>query len=283
MDIYPDYGGYVVKDIMNSAEIKKITAVISPDITRRLELIYKPLTGSTNTDARGLVNAAYGGRTLYAVIAEAQTDGRGTQGRSFYSPKGSGLYMSLLIPFGDCCDKLPLATPAAAVGVCDAVCSAGAVFNTEKDPSVKWVNDIYLGRKKICGILTESVMRDGGIAAVIIGIGINVYPPDGDFPTGLSGKAGAAFTERIQGLRNRLAAEVICRVTYAVCLRGKHEIISQYRKRCMTIGCTVDAFIDGCPESCTAEDITDDCHLLLRRADGSTFTVISSAQLLRYT
>lgn len=272
-----------MKDIMNSAEIKKITAVISPDITRRLELIYKPLTGSTNTDARGLVNAAYGGRTLYAVIAEAQTDGRGTQGRSFYSPKGSGLYMSLLIPFGDCCDKLPLATPAAAVGVCDAVCSAGAVFNTEKDPSVKWVNDIYLGRKKICGILTESVMRDGGIAAVIIGIGINVYPPDGDFPTGLSGKAGAAFTERIQGLRNRLAAEVICRVTYAVCSCDKHEIISQYRKRCMTIGCTVDAFIDGCPESCTAEDITDDCHLLLRRADGSTFTVISSAQLLRYT
>lgn len=283
MIIYFKRGGYIVTDVMNSTEIKKITAVISPDITKRLKIIYKPLTGSTNTDVRNFVNAEYDGRTMYAVIAEAQTDGRGTQGRIFYSPQGSGLYMSLLIPFSDCCDRLPLATPAAAVGVCDAVCSAGAAFNSEKDPSVKWVNDVYLGGKKVCGILTESVMQDGGIAAVIIGIGINVYPPDGNFPDGLSERAGAVFTERIQGLRNRLAAEVICRVTDAVCSCDKHEIISQYRKRCRTIGCTVDAFIDGCPESCTAEDITDDCHLLLRRADGSTFTVISSAQLLRYT
>lgn len=270
-------------DVMSEMEIKKIAETFFPDIADRLKLIYKQVTGSTNTDARELAETSDVNGTLYAVIAEEQTAGRGTRGRSFYSPQGSGIYMSLIIPYDGCRDRLPLVTPAAAVGVCEALCAVGTAVDAESEPSVKWVNDIYLNEKKICGILTESIARDGEAWAVIIGVGINVYSPEGNFPAEISDRAGAAFPEKRQGLRNRLAAEVICRVTDAVCSCDAGEIISRYRSRCRTIGSTVEAVINGRSEHCIAEDITDCCHLVLRRADGSTFTVLSSAQISHYS
>ena len=83
------------------------------------------------------------------VTAEKQTAGRGRQGKSFYSPDKTGLYMTLAFEAPVCCDLL---TPAAAVAVCLELEATGT------NPQIKWVNDIYLGNLKICGILAESTL-----------------------------------------------------------------------------------------------------------------------------
>ena len=104
---------------------------------------------STNDTAKEL--GLRGEKENTAVIARAQTAGRGRMGRQFFSPDQSGIYMSILLRPTFSPDKSHLLTPAAAVAVADAIDS---VCGT--DCKIKWVNDIYLGNKKVCGILTET-------------------------------------------------------------------------------------------------------------------------------
>ena len=122
---------------------------------------------STNTQCRRL--AAEG--VMDAVVtADCQTAGRGRMGRSFQSPPGLGLYLSVLWRTGLRTDTLPMVTPLAAVAVCRAVervCGLRC--------GIKWPNDLVLGGRKVCGILTESSFRpDGAPDWVIVGIGVNV-------------------------------------------------------------------------------------------------------------
>ncbi|NCA93189.1 biotin--[acetyl-CoA-carboxylase] ligase, partial [bacterium] len=118
---------------------------------------------STNNYLKKLVSEGAGHMT--AVIAEAQTGGRGRQGKSFASPPG-GIYMSIYYNFTDMReDDLPLVTPTVAVCVAEAIEKTASI-----SVSIKWVNDIYYKNKKICGILTE---RSGTERGFIVGIGIN--------------------------------------------------------------------------------------------------------------
>ncbi|MEG2204888.1 MAG: biotin--[acetyl-CoA-carboxylase] ligase, partial [Oscillospiraceae bacterium] len=160
---------------------------------------------STNRLARqaALDGAAHG--SVFA--AERQSAGRGRFGRSFYSPEGRGIYLSVLLcpPQG-----IPptLLTTAAAVAVCRAVRSL-----TGLKPRIKWVNDLVLDQKKICGILTEAVTdwESGAIESVVIGIGLNVYPPE-DLPPELAQGVGSLYGES-DGTppvgRSRLAAGLL--------------------------------------------------------------------------
>lgn len=132
-----------------------------------VRVITKELTVSTNNDAKELINSSPAD-TL--ITSEKQTGGRGRQGKSFSSPEG-GLYMTLLLRCG-----MPITT---AVGATS--CSAVAVSRAIKavcgvETGIKWVNDIYAGGKKLCGILTEAVndYSRGITEYLVIGIGINV-------------------------------------------------------------------------------------------------------------
>ena len=132
-----------------------------------VRVITKELTGSTNNDAKEMINSSPAD-TL--ITSERQTGGRGRQGKSFSSPEG-GLYMTLLLRCG-----MPITT---AVGVtsCSAVAVSRAIKNVcGVDTGIKWVNDIYAGGKKLCGILTEAVndYSRGITEYLVIGIGINV-------------------------------------------------------------------------------------------------------------
>jgi BirA family transcriptional regulator, biotin operon repressor / biotin---[acetyl-CoA-carboxylase] ligase len=119
------------------------------------------------------------------VQAESQTAGRGRFGRKFYSPPKSGIYLSVLLPF----TNAELLTVGAAVAVLQSIEEV-----TGKRADVKWVNDVYLNGKKIAGILAEAVVdKDGKPAAVILGVGINVVSPTGDFPEDIQNKAGVLF------------------------------------------------------------------------------------------
>ena len=131
---------------------------------------------STNTLAKSL--AAQGAPQGTVILADHQTGGRGRRGRSFHSPAGSGIYMSVILRPNCPPDKLMHLTCAAAVAMCCAVENA-----TGHRPGIKWTNDLVFGRKKVAGILTELIFDgSGNVSAAVVGIGINCTQSAGDFP-----------------------------------------------------------------------------------------------------
>jgi BirA family biotin operon repressor/biotin-[acetyl-CoA-carboxylase] ligase len=204
-------------------------------------------TGSTNQDAKALAleGAAHGA----VLLADEQTAGRGRLGRSFHSPKGTGLYLSMVLrPGGTLAAAVPI-TQAAAVAVCRALS-----VTTGLEASIKWVNDLYIGGKKVCGILTEAVsdFETGHIEALILGIGINVAQPTSGFPPELSGLAGTladgamAHTVLADGAmaeggskivsRNRLAATIIDELLDILPELETLSFLEEYRRRCFILG-----------------------------------------------
>lgn len=143
------------------------------------------------------------------AVAQCQSGGKGRRGRSFYSPKDSGLYLSILLhPKKTAQESLEI-TAAAAVAVCGAIEQVCGV-----SLGIKWVNDLYLGEKKVCGILTEAVtdFETGDIEFVVVGIGLNLYPPPGGFPKHLEDVAGSILKTGQRTDRNRLAGEIVNRL-----------------------------------------------------------------------
>ena len=143
------------------------------------------------------------------IVSDYQVGGKGRLGRSFFSPKGSGLYLSMLLrPEGTVIDNLIL-TAQSAVAVYRAVKKVTGI-----ELSIKWVNDLYYKGRKICGILSEgqASMESGKMEYIVVGIGINIYEPEDGFPNDIKEKAGSIFgkkTEANQINRNELAAEII--------------------------------------------------------------------------
>lgn len=204
---------------------------------------------STNTEAKRLL--AQGFTSDRVILADCQTQGRGRLGKSFYSPKGSGLYMSLMMEHSLSVEELSLVTPFAAVAAYDAIVAVCGV-----EPEIKWVNDLYLHGKKICGILTELVEN-----TLIIGVGINCTTVfDGE----LSAIAGSLNAE---GIRCRLAAELVGRLRNLKQAMQEKTFLITYRQRSMLIGKTVTIVgEDGCY---TVTGIGDWGELQLRSMNGN--------------
>ena len=228
--------------------------------------VYKTIS-STNTVLKGL--AAEGAPAGLALVAEEQTVGRGRMGRSFYSPPDSGLYLSLLLrPEMQAADATRL-TACAAVAVAEAIEALSG-----REAQIKWVNDIFVGGRKVCGILTEASVdcESGMMHYVIVGIGVNTHVPDGDFPEELHGIAGAAFgSEPVPELRCRLAAEILDRLSDYAPNPAAPEIFAGYRKRSLVLGREINILSPGRePEPATALELGEDYSLLARLPDGST-------------
>ena len=169
--------------------------------------VYRTIS-STNTVLKAL--AADGAGANLALVAEHQTAGRGRMGRSFCSPSGTGLYFSLLLR-----PKVP-AAEAMSMTACAAVAVSRTIEElTGRSTRIKWVNDILIGQKKVCGILTEAGIdgETGMLRYAVIGVGINVREPEGGFPPEIAGIAGAVLDrEQIPDIRCRLAAGVLDRL-----------------------------------------------------------------------
>ena len=222
---------------------------------------------STNKTAK--IKALEGAPSGTVVLAEGQTLGRGRLGRWFFSPKGQGLYMSLVIRPDFDTGKSLLLTTAASVAVCRAikkVCGA--------ETQIKWVNDIFYEGRKICGILTEAIsnFENGRIDAVIIGIGINCSIKKEDMPEELRGTAGS-LSGNIS--RNRLAAVIVNELMgiisdfYEERLHPMH--MDEYRRRSMVLRKDVTVFKNASPEEpkkATAIDISDEGGLIVIYEDG---------------
>ena len=165
------------------------------------------------------------------VVADRQTMGRGRLGRSFESPAQSGIYMSLLLPVEDS-DSLLLITSAAAVAVCRAVKSVCNI-----DSLIKWVNDIFVNGKKVCGILAEAVSGCDGKLNVVLGIGINVATDKSRFTDNVRNVAGALYDKLPDNVtRNSLAASVVNEFMDIFVHITDRQYLNDYRQFSMVIG-----------------------------------------------
>lgn len=148
-------------------------------------LLCKAVTGSTNTDAAALGRS--GAPEGAVVIADAQTSGRGRLGRSWVSRPGLNLYLSVLLR--------PALPPAAApqLSLVTGLAVAEALEGEGLAPSIKWPNDVLLGGRKACGILTELEAEADRVEFVVVGIGVNLNSGEEDFPPELRERATSAL------------------------------------------------------------------------------------------
>lgn len=218
--------------------------------------------GSTNDRAKEL---AAGGARKVCVIADRQEGGKGRMGRSFFSPPGAGLYLSMVLHPAIRGEDCALLTTYAAVAVAEAIEEL-----TGARAEIKWVNDVYLGGKKLCGILTEASVdfESGGFAYAVVGIGINVRKtalPEALVPivTDLETETGVRVD------RNRLAAALLRRFAEIDTVLRDGSYIDRYRERCFVLG--KDVLVTRGAEQFTAHavDINDRGELLVETGDGS--------------
>ncbi|MDR0862438.1 MAG: biotin--[acetyl-CoA-carboxylase] ligase [Oscillospiraceae bacterium] len=235
-------------------------------------------TDSTNAAARALAAAGAGEGTL--VVAEEQTAGRGRQGRAFYSPSGTGVYFSVVLRPKLAADRASLITTAAAVAVAGAIeeLSGGAA-------SIKWVNDVFVNGKKVCGILTEASldMESGGVEYAILGIGVNLAPPHGGFPPEIADIAGAVFADSPppSDARERIVAGTVARFLSFYAELERKPFLDEYRARSFIVGRDVILNPDGEAEMARALSIDDDLRLIVRTADGATRALSSGEVRLK--
>lgn len=213
---------------------RDILSHIKPGLTPSIRCY--PSLPSTNTTLREWAEAGAPGGA--GVIAEAQTAGRGRLGRSFASPVGAGLYMSLLVREAIPIGRLPLLTPYAAVAAARAIESVA-----ELRVGIKWVNDLRVGEKKIAGILTEVGFSPSGEPAfAVVGIGINLLP--GALPEELGPIAAAIGDFTLPPSREKLAAAIFNEFFGRLPSLLDGSFLSEYRRRSVVLGRTVTA-IDG--------------------------------------
>lgn len=220
--------------------------------------VYETLD-STNQEAKRLLAA--GEPCPMLLLAEEQTAGRGRRGRGFYSPAGEGLYMTLALQPRAALSQATLLTAAAAVAVAQAVEALTALAC-----QIKWVNDVYLDGKKLCGILTEASgsFEADALSSVCAGIGVNVRTRD--FPEELAGRACSLWPRAVS--RNHLAAEIAVRLLNFAADLGAREFLEEYRRRSLVLGKAVTFTRDGGERRALAVGIGENGELIVRYDDG---------------
>ena len=219
---------------------------------------------STNTVLKGL--AEQGGAEGMVLLAQEQTQGKGRLGRTFFSPKGTGLYMSVLLRPRFSAEEALSITTAAAVAVAEAVDQV-----TGQHARIKWVNDVYLRGRKVCGILTEAAVdfESGGLQYAVLGMGINIREPEGGFSPELAQVAGALFPGEVPaGARTRLAAAILNRFFSYYQALPDRTFMKAYAKRSLLTGMEV-AYTQGdrAGEGLVL-GVDEEARLLLRLPDG---------------
>lgn len=169
-------------DLMTEAEIKSL---MHTEWVAR-EVLYFDTIDSTNTKAQELAEKGYPSGTL--VVADKQESGKGRRGRSWVSPSGTGIFMTLMIKPDINPNNASMLTLVAALAVAKAITSV-----TGEEALIKWPNDIVINGKKVCGILTEMNAQFDYINHIVVGIGINVH--NESFPEEISQMASSLMIE----------------------------------------------------------------------------------------
>ena len=235
---------------------------------RNIKIIALDKTGSTNDDLKKA--AREGENEICLLVADSQTAGKGRKGRSFFSPDSTGIYMSFLLR--------PELTPEAATLLTTAAAAATAVAIekiTGISAGIKWVNDIFIGGRKVAGILTEGSASGDRLLWAVVGIGINLSPPQSGFPEEIRDIAGTLCENADEWIRNRLIAEITeLFLSYCEDLQSR-AYLESYRSRLFFLGREVTVTEAETSYTAVAEDIDSMCRLKVRLSDGSIKTLLS--------
>ena len=219
---------------------------------------------STNNYAKELTAKDKSNGTI--IVADRQTAGKGRMGRSFVSPSGKGLYMSVILRPEFSLHIAPLITSAVAVAVAEAIESL-----CDTDIRIKWVNDLYLNGKKICGILTEGSMdmEMRAMDIAVIGIGINVRSVEGCFDEELSKRASSIEDETgIVIDRNALCAAVINYIDIYLNRIENRSYLREYRRRELLTGNEITANVGNETITGKAVGIDRNANLMVELENG---------------
>ena len=243
--------------------IEAILSYLPQAFPWRDRIHYYPTIDSTNTQAKLLANQGAPHGTV--LVAGHQSGGRGRLGRSFHSPEGMGVYLSVILRPDCIAVDLMHLTCAVGVAMCDAV-EAAAGFR----PGIKWTNDLVWGKRKLGGILTELSLKNGNtVDYAVVGIGLNCGQQDGDFPedirpiaTSLSAAAGkpvapAALAAAMILFLQNMADTLFC-----------GNWIHRYQTDCITVGKEISLVRGDSVRHGTAIGIDAQGSLLVRFSDG---------------
>ena len=255
-----------------------ILSLVSPEYPWADRFQYFAELDSTNDRLKVL--AKQGAPHGTVLMADHQTGGHGRLGRSFHSPAGAGVYMSILLRPECAPAELMHLTCAAAVAMCDAVEKA-ALFR----PGIKWTNDLVHGKRKLGGILTElGLTPKGGVDYAIIGIGINCCQQLSDFTPDIRDIAGSLATVTGGEVhRDRVAAammEALWKMDRLLLTR-KTELLDRYRKDCVTVGQQISLLRGDQVRHGTALDVDSEGALVVEFTDGHTEAVNSGEVSVR--
>jgi len=233
----------------------------------RAECYYE--LSSTNDYCREL--AEQGEEEGVVVLSESQTAGRGRLGRHFHSPRGDGLYMSILLRPTEKIGEPGLITACAAVAVWEAIF---AITNVMVD--IKWVNDLYYHNKKLCGILTEGQFNSSGWPSyMIVGVGINLYPPKNGYPPAIQDIATSLADISTSQSVDRLAlcGEFVRRFAQYYTALPKRDFLDIYRKTSCILGREVSFQYQNHLTCGKAVSIDDQARLVVQTAEGTYITL----------
>ena len=218
---------------------------------------------STNKTAKEMAVSGCPNGTV--VVADSQTAGRGRFGRKFYSPSGSGLYISIVLR----ADKVPLSDVVMITSAAAVIVSKVIEECTGVKCGIKWVNDLYINDKKVCGILTEGVtdFESGHIEWVVVGIGVNIDTRD--FPDEINQIATSIIDGKADGtLRNRIAAGIINEFVADNAFTNEQSIMAEYRERQILIGQMVRVVNGNTTYDAYVLDVDDAGRLIVKKDTG---------------
>ena len=262
IDAIPNRGYCLAQesDILSSFSIKQ-------HMHSDLNITVYPSVSSTNTFLKEL--AEQGADEGTVIIAQEQTAGRGRTGKSFYSPANTGLYISILLRPDIPAEEALFLTTSTAVAVSKAI---EDICN--KKAQIKWVNDVFIDNKKVCGILTEASfnIETSKLDYAIVGIGINVCFPEGGFPKDIDNIATAIFDTNTDSINKRsiLVGHLLDYfMDYYKDFHSK-SYVKEYIDRSLLIGKEIN-IIDGTKIiPAKALKIDNSCRLKVEMGDGST-------------
>lgn len=272
--------GYKIDAVTNKGYCLSVdTDILSPqgikkyldDSYKNIEIDVLQTIDSTNTYIKQRVNSKL--CDGYTVIAAEQTGGLGRKGRTFYSPKDSGIYLSIYLkPKNYSAQKAVRITTMAGVAMCETIKEL-----SPKEPKIKWVNDIFIDGKKVSGILTQASfdLESSSVEYAILGLGINVYAPTDGFPDEIKDIAGYIFDKPQEDMKNKLAASFINHFMEIYKRDNDNSYIQKYKDYSFVIGKKVTIISSTSQREAKVLSINDECQLVVEFDNGLTETISS--------
>ncbi len=236
--------------------------ILEQYLNQKLNITIFQELDSTNNYAKQL--GLKGTNENALIIAKSQTGGRGRMGRTFYSPNSTGLYFSILLFPNFSAEKSLFLTVMASVAVAETI-----MEYDKNDVKIKWVNDVYVDGKKACGILTEGkVNSDKNLDYAVVGIGVNLFAPENDFPNDIKDIATSVFQGNIEeNIKDEFLAKILNK--FFEIYNGKDtDYIKRYKEYSYLIGKQINIIKGDTTRLAYVLDITDECHLLVKNENG---------------